>query len=134
VRWSGDFLCPEEDRVIVHCGHVLPLVSESAPLPHPDFPTFYNPLRKTQMMNKTITSLSFASLLAMASFFALAAETTSPPTTIPGVNQAQAAESNEEKANKKGEEAAGSNSGADAQSLEKEAASSSDSKDLEKTK
>ncbi|VVO52897.1 hypothetical protein PS880_00391 [Pseudomonas fluorescens] len=86
------------------------------------------------MMNKTITSLSFASLLAMASFFALAAETTSPPTTIPGVNQAQAAESNEEKANKKGEEAAGSNSGADAQSLEKEAASSSDSKDQEKTK
>ena len=85
------------------------------------------------MMNK-ITSLSFACLLAMGSFFALAAETTSPPTAVPGVNQAQAAESNEEKANKKGEEAAGSNSGADAQSLEKEAASSSDSKDQEKTK
>jgi len=85
------------------------------------------------MMNKTIASLSIASLLAMGSFFALASETP-PATAIPGVNQPQAAESNEEKANKKGEEASGSNSGADAQSLEKEAASSSDSKDLEKTK
>ena len=53
---------------------LLPLVSESAPLPHPDFPTFYTPRRKTQMMNKTITSLAIASLLSTVSFFALAAE------------------------------------------------------------
>jgi hypothetical protein len=85
-------------------------------------------------MNQTITSLAIASLLAMGSFFALAAETTSPSTAIPGVNQAQAAESNDEKANKKGEEAAGSNSGADEQAIEKDAATSSDSKDPEKTK
>ena len=83
------------------------------------------------MMNRTITTLAIASLL---STIAMAAEKTeTPPTAIPGVNQAQGAESNEQKADKKGEEASGSNSGAESHETEKDAATSSDSKGEEKT-
>jgi hypothetical protein len=86
------------------------------------------------MMNRTITTLAIASLLSTGSFCAMAAEKVdTPPTAVPGVNQAQGAESNEEKANKKGEEASGSNSGADSQATEKDAATSSGSKGEEKT-
>ena len=81
------------------------------------------------MMNKTITSLAIACLLSTFSLFTFAAEKSAA-----GVIQPQAAETNEEKANKNGEEASGSNSGADAQAIEKDAATSSDSKDQEKTK
>ncbi len=86
------------------------------------------------MMNRKMAALTLAGLMSSCSFFTLAAETTKqgsavPPAAIPGLNQAQGAESNEEKADKIGEEAAGSNSGADSQALEKEAESSSNSKD-----
>ncbi|MHC8400232.1 hypothetical protein ACYZTX_12315 [Pseudomonas sp. MDT1-17] len=82
-------------------------------------------------MNKKIAALTLASLVATCSHYAFAAETTTqestlPPTAIPGINQAQGSESNEEKADKKGEEAAGSNSGADAETLEKDAKSTDD--------
>jgi hypothetical protein len=86
------------------------------------------------MMNRTITTLAIASLLSTGSFFAMASEKADiPPTAIPGVNQAQGAESNEQKADKKGEEASGSNSGAESQETEKDAATSSGSKGDEKT-
>lgn len=86
------------------------------------------------MMNRTITALAIASLLSTGSFFALAAgKDAVPPTAIPGINQGQGAESNEQKADKKGEEASGSNSGADSQATEKDADSSSGSKGDEKT-
>ncbi|WP_137806366.1 hypothetical protein [Pseudomonas sp. G(2018)] len=85
-------------------------------------------------MNRKMAALTLAGLMSSCSFFTQAAETTKqgsavPPAAIPGLNQAQGAESNEEKADKIGEEAAGSNSGADSQALEKEAESSSNSKD-----
>ncbi|MDI3356015.1 hypothetical protein MO767_16895 [Pseudomonas sp. UYIF39] len=50
-------------------------------------------------------------------------DVTIPPSALPGLNQP---ESNAEKANKKGEEAAGSNSGADAHSIKKDAESQDD--------
>lgn len=85
------------------------------------------------MMNRPMTALTLIGLLSVASFPALAAETTTqgsavPPAAIPGLNQSHSAESNEEKASKKGEEAAGSNSGSDAQTQKKEAEPSSNSK------
>lgn len=83
-------------------------------------------------MNRSMAALTLVGLLSSTSLPALAAETTSqgsavPPAAIPGLNQAQGAESKEDKANKKGEEAAGSNSGTDAQTQKKEAESSSSS-------
>lgn len=83
------------------------------------------------MSNRTM-ALAFAVLVSSGSLCALAAETTKhetalPPDAVPGIPQGHLVESKEEKANKKGEESAGSNSGADSQSMEKEAASSSDS-------
>ncbi|MNF72637.1 hypothetical protein D3C84_546190 [compost metagenome] len=85
-------------------------------------------------MNRKIAVLTLASLLSMGSFSALAAEKnihehTLPPDAVPGVNTPQGPESNEEKADKKGEEAAGSNSGAETHETEKDAASSSSSMD-----
>lgn len=50
-------------------------------------------------------------------------DATIPPSALPGLNQP---ESNAEKANKKGEEAAGSNAGADAHSIKKDAESEDD--------
>lgn len=85
-------------------------------------------------MNIHIAALTLAGLLSTCSFGALAAEKTTsgaavPPAALPGLNQAQGSESNEDKASKKGEEASGSNSGADSETLEKDAESSSGSKD-----
>lgn len=60
------------------------------------------------------------------------AESAVPPAALPGFNQPQGAESKEDKAEKKGEEAAGSNSGADSQATEKDAQTSSGSRDVEK--
>lgn len=103
-----------------------------------DLPTLYTPLcGRLKMMNRNLAVLTLAGLLSSGSLYALAAETTKqgsalPPTALPGINQAQGAESNEDKADKKGEEASGSNSGADSKTLEKEAASSSKPKDVEK--
>ena len=70
------------------------------------------------MMNRTIAALTIAGLVSACSLFAFAAEKVTedaavPPAALPGINQAQGDESNEDKADKKGEEAAGSNSGAD---------------------
>lgn len=86
------------------------------------------------MINRKMAALTLAGLMSSCSLFALAGETTKqgsavPPAAIPGLNQPQGAESNEEKADKIGEEAAGSNSGADSQALEKGAQSSNNSKE-----
>ena len=85
-------------------------------------------------MNRTIAALTIAGLVSACSLFAFAAEkvTEDAPAALPGINQAQGTESKEEKADKKGEEAAGSNSGADAEATDKDAATSSGSKDVEK--
>lgn len=77
------------------------------------------------MMNRKIVVLGLASLMSICSLHLPAAETTTkgsavPPAAVPGINQAQGSESNEEKANKKGEEASGSNSGADSETMENE--------------
>jgi hypothetical protein len=74
--------------------------------------------------------------VSACSLFALAAEKVTedaamPPAALPGINPAQGTESKEDKADKKGEEAAGSNSGADPEATEKDAATSSGSKDVE---
>jgi hypothetical protein len=78
------------------------------------------------MMNRIITALTFASFLSTCPLVALATEATEAA-TIPGTHPIPS-ESNEEKANKKGEEAAGSNSGADSETMKKDTGAS-DSKD-----
>ncbi|MBV6821594.1 hypothetical protein [Pseudomonas sp. PD9R] len=83
-------------------------------------------------MNKTITALILVGLMTPFSLNSLAAEKSTtgsavPPSALPGINSAHGSESKEDKANKKGEEASGSNSGAEAQATEKDAATSSDS-------
>lgn len=85
-------------------------------------------------MNRKAAVFLLASLMSTGSLFAFAADKTSsgsavPPAALPGVNHAQGAESNAEKADKKGEEASGSNSGADTSAAEKDAATSSGSPD-----
>ena len=89
------------------------------------------------MMNNKIAALSFAGVLLVGPLCTLAAEKTTagaavPPNALPGVNHPQSSRANDEKANKKGEEASGSNSGAQSHETEKDAASSSDSKDINK--
>ena len=79
-------------------------------------------------MNTTIAALMLTGLLSASPLYVQATEKTTedatiPPSALPGLNQP---ESNEEKADKKGEEAAGSNSGADAHSMKKDAASEDD--------
>ncbi|PMW98558.1 hypothetical protein C1X59_19405 [Pseudomonas sp. FW215-R2] len=78
-------------------------------------------------MNRTIAALMLGSLLSATAPLAMAGSTV-PPTGIPGVNQG-GTESKEEKADKKGEEASGSNSGAESHETEKGAQTSSGSKD-----
>lgn len=87
-------------------------------------------------MNGTIAALMIAGLVSVGSLSALASEDTVadsavPPAALPGINQTQGAESKEDKADKKGEEASGSNSGADAQATDNDAATSSGGKDVE---
>lgn len=86
-------------------------------------------------MNKQMIAIGLASLVSLCPLFSLAAEKTggssAPPTVMPGVNQG-GSESKEDKADKKGEEASGSNSGAEAHETQKDAASSSDSADVKK--
>jgi hypothetical protein len=82
------------------------------------------PSLEDKTMNRTIAALTFASLLMPCSLVALAAEKTAAESATPAT-----AESNDEKANKKGEEASGSSSGADSQSMEKEADSSTETTD-----
>ncbi|MCL9802953.1 hypothetical protein QZR14_12025 [Pseudomonas sp. rhizo66] len=86
-------------------------------------------------MNKRMIAIGLASLVSLCPLFSLAAEKTggssAPPTVMPGVNQG-GSESKEDKADKKGEEASGSNSGAEAHETQKDAASSSDSADVKK--
>lgn len=82
-------------------------------------------------MNRKIAALTIVTLLSTASLAAFAADTSTresvvPPAALPGLNQGS--ESNHEKASKKGEEASGSNSGVDAKTHEKEAASTKNSK------
>ncbi|MFY0731959.1 hypothetical protein [Pseudomonas sp. NFX15] len=88
-------------------------------------------------MQSNIAALIFIGLLSASSTCSLAAEKTTadstlPPSAMPGLNQAGSAESKEQKADKKGEEAAGSNSGTDSQSTEKDAATSSGSPSKDK--
>lgn len=75
-------------------------------------------------MNRKIAAFTLASLLMPCSLFALAVEKTAAEST-----PSTTAESNEQKADKKGEEASGSNSGADSQSMEKDAASTTETTD-----
>lgn len=77
-------------------------------------------------MNRTIAALMLGSLLSATAPLAMAGSTV-PPTGIPGVNQG-GTESRIDKADKKGEEASGSNSGAEAHETEKDAQTSSGSK------
>jgi hypothetical protein len=79
-------------------------------------------------MNITIAALMLSGFLSASPLWVQAAEKTTedatiPPSALPGLNQP---ESNEEKANKKGEEAAGSNAGSDAHSMKKDAESQDD--------
>lgn len=82
-------------------------------------------------MNRTLAVLSLAVLLSSGSFEALAADVTEQGSTAPPA-AAQRPESNQEKADKKGEEASGSNSGADSKTMEKEAATSGTSTDTDR--
>ncbi|MCW8274957.1 hypothetical protein IMF27_03975 [Pseudomonas sp. PCH199] len=88
-------------------------------------------------MNRKMAALTVVALLSSSLLYAFAADTKqqgSPllPGAIPGINQAHGADSEEDKANKKGEEASGSNSGADSQTLKKEAESSNSSDEGDK--
>ncbi|MEB2652403.1 hypothetical protein SOP89_13580 [Pseudomonas siliginis] len=87
-------------------------------------------------MNKKIFAMSFFSLCLIGPLYAWAAETTAgaatPATALPGVNHAQSSSDHDEKANKKGEESSGANAGSEPHETEKDAATSSDSEDLEK--
>lgn len=87
-------------------------------------------------MNKKIFAMSFFSLCLIGPLHAWAAETTAgaatPATALPGVNHAQSSSDHAEKANKKGEESSGANAGSEPHETEKDAATSSDSEDLEK--
>lgn len=78
-------------------------------------------------MNRLMTTLAFTGLLSTCPLYATAGDT-DPKTALPVDNSAQPAESNEEKANKKGEEASGANAGAETESLKKEAATSTGEK------
>lgn len=77
-------------------------------------------------MKRTIAALMLGSLLSAIAPLAIAGSSV-PPTGIPGVNQG-GTESREDKADKKGEEASGSNSGAEFHETEKDAQTSSESK------
>ena len=95
----------------------------------------YIPDLEDNLMNKRMIAIGLASLLSLCPLFSLAAEKTGessvPATAIPGVNQG-GSESKEDKADKKGEEASGSNSGAEAHETQKDANTSSDSADVKK--
>lgn len=86
-------------------------------------------------MNKTIVVLGLAGLLSTCPLLAFSADksagSAAPPSGIPGINQG-GSESNTDKADKKGEESSGSNSGAENHETEKDAATSSDSQDIKK--
>ncbi len=81
-------------------------------------------------------ALGLTAFVSICPLFALAAEKTggssAPPTAMPGVNQG-GSESKEDKADKKGEEASGSNSGAESHETQKDAETSSDSADVKKS-
>ncbi|VVN73978.1 hypothetical protein [Pseudomonas fluorescens] len=88
-------------------------------------------------MNTKIAALTLAGLLSSCSFYALATEKTTtgsavPPAALPGLNQGQDAESNKDKASKKGEESSGANSGADSKTLEKDSGSSHKAEEYQK--
>ncbi|MGE8154741.1 hypothetical protein ACQKP5_26290 [Pseudomonas vancouverensis] len=79
------------------------------------------------MMIRQTTALLLAGLLTAGSPFVragerLMADSAVPPAALPGINQA---ESNKDKASKKGEEASGSNSGAESGANVKDADSKS---------
>ncbi|WP_434707635.1 hypothetical protein J3P75_17530 [Pseudomonas sp. R1-1] len=87
-------------------------------------------------MNRNIAAISLATLFLIVPLHASSAETTAgaatPATALPGVNHAESSRDHDEKANKKGEESSGANAGAEPHETQKDAATSSDSKDLEK--
>ena len=109
----------------------FPLVRHSAPFPSQPFQRCISLHAEGLNMKRTIAALAVVTMLSTGSLAVLAADTSTresvvPPAAIPGLNQGT--ESNHEKASKKGEEASGSNSGVDAQTHEKEAASTQRSK------
>ncbi|WP_166219693.1 hypothetical protein [Pseudomonas atagonensis] len=87
-------------------------------------------------MNKKIIAFGLVGLFSICPLFSMAADKTGgssvPPSAIPGVNQG-GSESKEDKADKKGEEASGSNSGAEDHETQKDADGSSDSRDVKKS-
>lgn len=87
-------------------------------------------------MNKKMLALWFSSLCLIGPLHAWAAETTAgaatPATALPGVNHADSSRDHDEKANKKGEESSGANAGSQPHETEKDAATSSDSSDIDK--
>ncbi|MDB5994566.1 MAG: hypothetical protein JWP42_1702 [Pseudomonas sp.] len=91
-------------------------------------------------MNRIIAALTLAGLFSTGSQCLIAAEKTDagsavPPSALPGLNSANGSESKEDKADKKGEEASGSNSGAESEATEKDSATSSGaSKEVKKPK
>nr|WP_126362010.1 hypothetical protein [Pseudomonas fluorescens] len=86
-------------------------------------------------MKNKIAVCGLAGLLSMSPLFSLAADTTAgspmPPAAVPGMNHGSSA-SKDDKADKKGEEASGSNSGAESHETQKDAAGSSDTNDMKK--
>lgn len=86
-------------------------------------------------MNGNIAAISLVSLFMIVPLHASSAETTAgaanPATALPGVNHAESSRDHDEKADKKGEESSGANAGSQPHETEKDAATSSDSKNLE---
>jgi len=75
-------------------------------------------------MNRLISTFALSGLLSTCSLYASAGDT-DPKTALPVDSHGQPAESNKEKANKKGEESSGANAGADHETMKKDAATSS---------
>ncbi|SEP56757.1 hypothetical protein SAMN03159444_00067 [Pseudomonas sp. NFACC02] len=78
-------------------------------------------------MNRLITTFALAGLLSTCSLLAVAQDN-DPKTALPVDNHAKPKESNQEKANKKGEESSGANAGAETETLHKEAATANGEK------
>ncbi|WP_277963424.1 hypothetical protein [Pseudomonas sp. RIT-To-2] len=85
-------------------------------------------------MNRLMTAHALAGLLLVSPLFAVAAadetqtQTPAPATALPGMNQPPSADADKaNRANKKGEEASGNNSGAETQQTIKDSKTSSKS-------
>lgn len=102
----GPALRPQPSAVITV--HASRQAHSTFPLPY--LLTQHIPRIEDSKMNKKIATLTLTGLLSACSLYALAAESTQgsalPPAAIPGINQGKGSDSNENKAEKKGEDAA----------------------------